>query len=153
MNTTGISSFCCTYVVACAKFPLKLTKATAKNLIWALKGRWNWSSYKKMPLSTNRPHGLTANLVIASKLNSVVLGSNPTHANFLKLLLRIFQRPWMVNAIYKYIDIHIHDNQICNIMLYLYFIVYLIFQRSTINTNYFFILTYCLLREVHSQRK
>lgn len=112
MNTTGISSFCYTYVVTCAKFPLKLTKAIAKNLIWALKGRWNWSSYKKMPLSTNRPHGLTANLVRASKLNLVVVGSNPTHANFLKLLLRIFQNPWMVNAIYKYIDIHIHDNQI-----------------------------------------
>ena len=54
-----------------------------RNEIWHWKKRWNWSSCTKLALSTNGTHGLIAQLVRASERSSVVVGSNPTQANFL----------------------------------------------------------------------
>ena len=44
---------------------------------------WNWSSCTKMTLSASWTHGLVTQSVRPSKRNSVVVGSNPTQANFL----------------------------------------------------------------------
>ena len=45
--------------------------------------RWNWSSCTKLALRASWIHGLIAQSVRASEWNSVVVGSNPTQANFL----------------------------------------------------------------------
>ena len=44
---------------------------------------WNWSGCTKLALSASWTHGLIAQSVRASERNSVVVGSNPTQANFL----------------------------------------------------------------------
>ena len=44
---------------------------------------WNWSSCTKLALRASWTHGLIAQSVRASERNSVVVGSNPTEANFL----------------------------------------------------------------------
>ena len=48
-----------------------------------LNKRWNWSRCTKLAPSATWTHGLIAQLVSASELNSVAVGSNPTQANFL----------------------------------------------------------------------
>ena len=62
--------------------------------------RWKWSSCTKLALTANWTHGLIAQSVKASERNSVVVGSNPTLANFLWLLLKILQ--WWI----PYVSIH-----------------------------------------------
>ena len=104
VNTIRIDSTICiaTNVIICARFRLKqmwrLTKAMVemKHEHWAM--RWNCSSCTKLALSANWTHGLIAqsvranmSLVRASERNSVVVGSNPTQANVLLLLLKILQ--------------------------------------------------------------
>ena len=42
-----------------------------------------WSSFTMLALSASCTHGLITQLVRASEQNSVVVGSNPTLANFL----------------------------------------------------------------------
>ena len=45
--------------------------------------RWSWSSCIKLTLSASWTHGLVAQWIRASERNSVIMGSNPTQANFL----------------------------------------------------------------------
>ena len=76
-----------TNVITCARFRLKqmwrLTKAMAKMKWEHWNKRWNWSSCTKLALNVSWTHGLIAQSVRASERNSVVVGSNPTQANFL----------------------------------------------------------------------
>ena len=53
-------------------------------LTWnlTLNKQWNWSSCIKLVVSASWTHGLIAQSVRMSKQNSVVMGSNPTQANF-----------------------------------------------------------------------
>ena len=55
----------------------------SKTLNLTLNNRWNWSSCIKLALNVSWTHGFIAQSVRASKRNSVVVGSNPTGANFL----------------------------------------------------------------------
>ena len=68
--------------------------------------RWSVSSSTKLALITSWSHGLVAQLVTASERNSVLVGSNPTQANFLWLLLKILQ--WWI----PYVSIHSATNVI-----------------------------------------
>ena len=61
---------------------------------------WMWSSCTKLALSASWTHGLIAQSVRVSERNLVVVGSNPTQANFLYLLQRILQW-WMCVYVYK----------------------------------------------------
>ena len=45
--------------------------------------RWNWSNCTKMTLSSSWAPGRIAQSIRASERNSLVVGSNPTQANFL----------------------------------------------------------------------
>ena len=76
-----------TKIITCVRFCLKqmwwLTKAMAKMKREHWTKRWNWSSCTKLALSASWTHGLIDQLVRASEWNSVVVGSNPTQANFL----------------------------------------------------------------------
>ena len=56
-----------------------------KQVKWnvTLNKQWNWTSCTKLTLSTRWTHGLIAQSVRASEQNLVVVGSNPTQANFL----------------------------------------------------------------------
>ena len=55
----------------------QLTKTMAEMKCKHWTKRWNWSSCTKVALTASWTHGLIA------QRNSVVLGSNPTQANFL----------------------------------------------------------------------
>ena len=86
-----------------------LTKANTemKREHWAK--RWNWSSCTKLALRASSTQDLLAQSVRASERNWVVVGSSPTQANFLWLLLKILQ--WWIsykNHIYIYIYIYIY---------------------------------------------
>ena len=59
-----------------------------------------WVYYILYTLSASSAHGLIAQLVRASKRNSLLMSSNPTQANFLQLLLRILQ--WWI----PYVSVH-----------------------------------------------
>ena len=87
LSTIRISSLCCTHVITCARFHLKrmwqLTKAMAEMKRERWTKRWNLISCTKLALSARWAHGLVAQSVRASEWNSVVLGSNPSQANFL----------------------------------------------------------------------
>ena len=91
-------------VITCARFALqemwRLTKTMAeiKCEHWTM--RWNRSTCTKMALSLSWTHSLIAHLVRASEQKSVVVGSNPTQATFLLLLLKILQC-WI-----PYVSIH-----------------------------------------------
>ena len=63
--------------------------------------RWNWSSCADLAVRVSWTHGLIAQLVRASERNSVVVSSDPTQANFLQLLLKIFL--WWIPYVYMYI--------------------------------------------------
>ena len=69
------------------KISIKINVATdeGKQPKWnmTLNKRWNWSNCTKLALSASWTHGLIAQSVRASERNSVVVGSNPTQANFL----------------------------------------------------------------------
>ena len=94
MNTICINSFRYN-LITCARLRLKAmwrltkTKTKMKREHWTK--RWNWSSCTNLALRATWTHGLIAQLVGASKRNSVVMGSNPTRTNFLYLLLKILQ--------------------------------------------------------------
>ena len=77
-------------------------------------------SHAKLALSVSWTHGLIAQLVGASEWNSVVVGPNPTQANFLWLLQRI--RWWRILYIYINIYIYIYTNIY---ILYIYIIYYI----------------------------
>ena len=98
-NFTYIN-ICYTHVITIRKFGLKwtwqLTKTTTKTK--SDTEQWNWSSCTKLALSVSSTHGLIAQLVRALEPNSLVVGSNPTQANFLQLLERIFR--WWIRYIY-----------------------------------------------------
>ena len=89
---------------------IKINVATdeGKQLKWnvTLNKRWNWSSCTKLTLRASWTHGLIAQSVRVSERNSVVVGSNPTQANFLKLLQRIHQ--WWIPCIYMYMYIYVY---------------------------------------------
>ena len=57
-------------------------------------------------LSANETHGLVAQSVRASERNSVVVGSNPTQANFQHLIQRIPQ--WWISCIFIYVSIYLY---------------------------------------------
>ena len=57
----------------------------------------NWKSCTKLALSASWTHGLIAQSVRASERNSVVVGSNPTKADFLWLLQIILQ--WWISCV------------------------------------------------------
>ena len=89
VNTICINSFRYN-VISCVRLCLKqmwwLTKAKTemKREHWTKRWkRWNWSSCTKLALTGTWTHGLIAHLVRVSERNSVVVGSNPTEANFL----------------------------------------------------------------------
>ena len=69
------------------KTSIKINVATdkGKQPKWnmTLNKRWNWRSYTKLALSASWTHGLVAQSVRASERNSLVVGPNPTQANFL----------------------------------------------------------------------
>ena len=67
---------------------------------------WNWSSCTKFALTASWTYGLIVQSVRASERNSVVVGSNLTQANFLRLLLKI--RQWWI----LYVSIHSATNVI-----------------------------------------
>ena len=85
------------------KTSIKINVATdeGKQPKWnvTLNKRWNWSSCTKLALSASWTHGLIAQSVRASEWNSMVVGSNPTQANFLQLLQRILQ--WWIPYVFK----------------------------------------------------
>ena len=62
--------------------------------------RWNWSGCTKLALRGSWTHGQMAQSVRTCEQNSVVVGSSPTQANFLQLLLKILQ--WWITYIYIY---------------------------------------------------
>ena len=66
----------------------RLIKAKAQIKCEHWTRRWNWRSCTNFALSAGWTHGLIAQSVRAAEQNSVGVGSNPTQANFLKLLLR-----------------------------------------------------------------
>ena len=83
---------------------------------------WHWTidkigvAIESWPKSATWGHGLIAQSVRASERNSVVVGSNPTQANFLLLLQRICVYIYIyIYIIYKYIYIYIY-----NIQIYIY---------------------------------
>ena len=92
------------HVITCARFRLKqMWKPTnsmteMKRANWTK--RWNWSTCTKLALSVSWAAGLIAESVRASELNSVLVSSNLTQANFLELLLRILQ--WWI----PYVSVH-----------------------------------------------
>ena len=67
----------------CLKQMWRLTKTIAKTKCEHWTKIWNWSSCTKLVLSRSWTHSLIAQSVRASEWNSVVVGSNPTQANFL----------------------------------------------------------------------
>ena len=86
VNTIYISSFNYTHVITSRKFQLNKhddwrRKQPKGNL--TLNKRWNWSSCIMLAPRVCWTHGLIAQSVRASERNSVVVGSNLTHANFL----------------------------------------------------------------------
>ena len=87
VNTICISSFRYTRVITYARFRLIQmwwkTKAMAEMKREQWTKRWNWSSSKRLTVSVQWAYGLIAQSVRASERNSVVVGSNPTQANFL----------------------------------------------------------------------
>ena len=62
---------------------LRLTKAVAKIKCDTEENDEIRVSIKKLAMSASRTHGLIAQTVIALEQNSVVVGSNATHVNFL----------------------------------------------------------------------
>ena len=64
---------------------------------------WNWSSCTKLALSASWIHGLVAQSVRASEWNSVVVGSNPTQANFHSYFKQSFSGEY-----HTYIYTHTH---------------------------------------------
>ena len=86
MNTICINHFIAK-VITCVRFCLKqmwwLTKAIAEMKCKHWTKKWNWSSCTKLTLRSIWTHGLMAHLVKVSEQNLVVVGSNPTQANFL----------------------------------------------------------------------
>ena len=76
-----------TNVIIRARFLLKQmwrltkTKTEMKSEHWTK--RWNWSRCTTLALSVSWTHGPIALVVRASERSSVVMGSNPTQANFL----------------------------------------------------------------------
>ena len=67
-------------------------KGNSGSKIWHWTNKWwNRSSCTKLALSASWTHYLMSQLVRASERNSVVVGSNPTKANFLQLLQRNLQ--------------------------------------------------------------
>ena len=86
VNTIYISSFCYTYVITSRKFRLdKRGDWRRQQPKWnlTLNKRWNWSGCAKLTLRAIWVHGVIAQPVVVSERNSVVVGSNPTQANFL----------------------------------------------------------------------
>ena len=79
-----------------------------------LNKQWNWSSCTKLAQSVSWTHDLVAQSVRGSEHNSVLVGSNPTQSNFLKLLQRIIQ--WWIpyTHIYTYMYIFIYILYIAN---------------------------------------
>ena len=57
-------------------------EGNSRNEISTLNERSNWSSWTKLALSACWTHGLITQLIRASERNSVVVGLNPTQANF-----------------------------------------------------------------------
>ena len=90
-NPTVMNTICINHsaasVITCARFLLKqtwrLTKAIAEMKCEHWTERWNWSSCTRLALSVSWTLSLIAQSVRASKRDSVVVGSNPTQANFL----------------------------------------------------------------------
>ena len=119
-----------TNVITCTRLLLKqmwrLTKAKTKMKREHWTKRWNWSSCTKLALRASWTHGLIPQSVRVSERNSVIVGSNPTQANFLQLLLKIFQ--WCIPyTIYIYDTIH---HIIYHINIYIYGIYTLSFIQK-----------------------
>ena len=82
-------------VITSGRFNLKqiwwLKKPRAKTKCEHWTKRWNWSNCTKLALSGSWTDSLVPQSVRESERNSVVVGSNPTQANFLELLLKSLQ--------------------------------------------------------------
>ena len=82
MNTISMNHSAAN-VVTCVTFCLKqLTKRIAKTKCEHRTERSNWSCCIKLAMSVSLTHDLIAQSVGASERNSVVVGSDPTQANF-----------------------------------------------------------------------
>ena len=68
---------------SCLKQMWQLTKAIAEIKCEHWTKRWNWSSCTKLALRASWTHGLIVQSVRWSEWNSLVMGPNPTQANFL----------------------------------------------------------------------
>ena len=90
---------------------MRLTKAKAEMKCEHWTKRWNWSGYTKLAVRASWTQGLIAQSVKVSQWNSVVVGSNPSQADSLWLLLRIPQ--WWI----PYVLIHSTTNVITCVRL------------------------------------
>ena len=90
--------------------------------------RWNWNSCNKLALSASWTHGLIAHSVIASGRNSVVVDSNPTQFNFLKLLQRILQ--WWITLTQTHR--HTYTHTYIYICMYIYIYIHIERERERV---------------------